>query len=38
MMGLVDKKWPMMRLVNIYKVAKARSVDHRCLFKAMEMR
>ena len=32
MMGLVDMKRPMMRLANIYKVARARLVDHRCLF------
>ena len=32
MLGLVGMKWPMMRLANIYKVARARSVDHRCLF------
>ena len=30
-MGLVDRKLPMMRLANIYKVARARLVDHRCL-------
>ena len=32
MMGLVDMKWPMMRLANIYKVARTRSVDLRYLF------
>ena len=32
MLGLVDMKWPMMRLANIYKVARARSVAHRSLF------
>ena len=32
MRGLVDKRWPMMRLDNVYKVARVRSVDHRCLF------
>ena len=32
MMGLVDIKRLMMRLANIYKVARARSVDLRCLF------
>ena len=26
-----------MRLANVYKVARARSVDHRCLFQAMGM-
>ena len=38
MMGLVDIELPMMMMANNYKVAKARSVDHRCLFKAMGMR
>ena len=28
----------MMRSPNLYKVARARSVDHRCLFQAMGMR
>ena len=37
-MGLVDRKLPIMRLANVYKVARARSVDHRCLFSAMGMR
>ena len=37
-MGLVDMKWLMMRLANFYKVAKARSVDLRCLSWAMGMR
>ena len=32
MMGLVDRTLPMMRLANIYKVARDRSVDHRSLF------
>ena len=32
MLGLVDMKWPTMRLVNIYKVARARSVDHRSFY------
>ena len=35
MMRLVDRKWLMVRLVNIYKVARARLVDHNCLFWAM---
>ena len=38
MMGLVDRKLPMMRLASTYKVARARSVSHRSLFKAMEAR
>ena len=33
----MDRKWPMMRLANIYMVARARSVDHRCLFYVMGM-
>ena len=36
-MGLVDMKWPMMRLANTYKVARAGSVDHKCLFWVMGM-
>ena len=28
----------MMRSANVYKVARARSMDHRCLFQAMGMR
>ena len=35
MTGQVDMKWPMMRLANIYKVARARLVDHMCPFWAM---
>ena len=38
MMGLLDIKWLMMRLANIYKVARARMVDHRGLFWPMGMR
>ena len=30
--GLVDRKLPTMRLAIIYKEARARSVDHKCLF------
>ena len=37
MMGLVNRKWPMMRSVNVHKVARARSVDHKGLFWAMGM-
>ena len=38
MMGLVDRKWPMIRSANVCKVARARSVDLRCLLLAMGMR
>ena len=30
--GLLDRTWPIMRSTNIYKVTRARSVDHRYLF------
>ena len=32
MMGLVDRKWPMIRSAYLRMVTRARSVDHRCLF------
>ena len=32
MIGLVDRKWPMIRSANVCKVARARLVDHRYLF------
>ena len=38
MMILVDRKWPMIRSVNLRKVTRARSVGLRCLFQAMGMR
>ena len=37
-MGLVDRKWPMIRSANLRKVTRARLVDHSCLFQAMGMR
>ena len=33
MMGLVDRKRPMIRSAYLRKVTRARSVDHRCLFQ-----
>ena len=38
MMELVDWKWPMKWSANLRKVIRARSVDHWCLFQAMDMR
>ena len=35
--GLLDRKRKIMRSANIYKVARAKSLNHRCLFLAMEM-